>query len=168
MKTMECIEKWISRIALAISGSAFVIMVTLITVNVFARYIFSNSLNWAEEVAYLCFNWAVFFGVVLLYANQGLTAIDLLVDRMPKTMKKISMVIGFFLVTLANIGLIVWGTEFAIAAFERKSPALKIPYFFYDLSIPLAGIFLLYFSVKFLVFTIKNKEIKSAALEERS
>lgn len=67
-----------------ISGAAFVVMVGVIAFNVFCRFITRSSYAWAEEIAYLGFNWAVFFGICVVYRNQGLISIDVLVDRLPK------------------------------------------------------------------------------------
>lgn len=68
---------------------------------------------------------------------------------------------------MANLGLIVWGTKFAMMAWERKSSFLQIPYFYYDISIPLAAIMLFMYSLKFLIKAIHGEDVDSAALEDR-
>ncbi len=161
------IEEKLNSIAVWISIVNFTAMIFLITINVICRYLFAKSFNWAEEVAYLCFNWAVFFGVAIVYRNQGLTAIDLFVNKLRGKVKQAVLILGYTLVTLANAGLIFWGFKFAISAWARKSASLHIPYFFYDVSIPLAGIIMLCYSVKFLIMTICGEELTSAALEDR-
>ena len=80
-KKWDKFEETLNKGAIAISSIAFVIMIVVIIANVITRYLFHSSLNWAEEIAYLCFNWAVFFGVAIVYRYQGLTAIDLVVER---------------------------------------------------------------------------------------
>ena len=161
------IDSALNKGAIAISSVAFVIMIVLITLNVISRYVLNSSINWAEEVSYLCFNWAVFFGVAIVYRYQGLTAIDLVVDKMKGKLRQAVLAFGYLLVTLANLGLIVWGVNFSIVAWDRKSPALKIPYFFYDISIPLAAILLLLYSTRFLIKTLRGEELENAALEDR-
>ena len=161
------IDNTLNKGAIAISSVAFSIMVIVITLNVITRSALNVSLNWAEEVAYLCFNWAVFFGVAIVYRYQGLTAIDLVVDRMKGKLRQGVLIFGYLLVSLVNLGLIVWGINFSIVAWERKSPNLKIPYFFYDISIPLAAILLLLYSTRFLIKTIRGEELENAALEDR-
>ena len=173
-KWLEIEKKWdrlndkIDKLCIAIACVAFVGIVVFICGNVLCRFILSKSLNWAEEVAYLCFNWVVFFGVVVIYRHQGLISIDLLVDRLPPKSKRGVLIFGYLLVVLINIGLIVWGTQFSIVAWARKSPSLQIPYFFYDISIPLAAIFLLMYSMKFLIRAIMGENVDAAALEDRS
>lgn len=167
MSKISKIERALDTGATVIAASAFVVMVTVISVNVICRYVFKTSLNWAEEIAYLCFNWVVFFGVAIVYRYQGLTAIDLVVDRLRGRAKQFVLLLGYLLVVLTNIGLIVWGMRFSIAAWARKSPILQIPYFFYDVAIPLAAVLLLIYSLKFLLMTLRGENMKSADLENR-
>lgn len=167
MKKIEKLERALDLGATVISASAFVVMIVVISANVICRYIFKTSINWAEEVAYLCFNWVVFFGVAIVYRYQGLTAIDLVVDRLHGKVKQVVLLLGYFLVTLINIGLIVWGVQFSFSAWERKSPVLRIPYFFFDIAIPLAAVLLLFYSLKFFVLTIQGKTAESTAFENR-
>lgn len=170
-KTIE--EKWdkldrvFDKICVVITSTAFLVIVAAISLNVICRYLFGKSFNWAEEIAYLCFNWVVFFGVAIVYRYQGLTAIDLVVNRLAEKPKKVVLVFGYILVTMANLGLIVWGTKFAMMAWERKSSFLQIPYFYYDISIPLAAIMLFMYSLKFLIKAIHGEDVDSAALEDR-
>ncbi len=166
-KKWDKIEEALDRGAAGIASGAFIIMIAVITLNVLSRYLFRKSFNWAEEIAYLCFNWSVFFGVAVVYRYQGLTAIDLVVDKLKGRVRHTVLVLGYLLVTLTNLGLIVWGIQFSIVAWDRKSPSLHIPYTFYDLSIPLAAVLLLAYSTKFLIRAFRGEELRSAALEDR-
>jgi len=167
MKTFDKIDRIFYKTNVYVTAAAFVAIVALISVNVVSRYLFMKSFNWAEEVAYLCFNWVVFLGVALVYRYQGLTAIDLVVNRLRGKARQAVLVFGYLLVVLTNLGLIVWGTQFSIMAWERKSPALQIPYFFYDVSIPLAAIMLFVYSLRFLIMALRGEDVESAALEDR-
>ena len=167
MKKMKHIENYLDKGATLIAAIAFVVMVVLISLNVILRYLINTSINWAEEVAYLCFNWTVFMGVAIVYRHQGLITIDLIVDRLRGNVKKAILIVGYTIVSLMNLGLIIWGTEFSVVAWQRKSNILHIPYFFYDISIPLAAVLLLIYSSTFLVQTIRNEELENTALEDR-
>ena len=67
-----------------VAGAGFIVMVVVNIFNVLMRFITSSSFAWAEEISYLGFNWAVFFGICVVYRNQGLIAIDVLVNRLPE------------------------------------------------------------------------------------
>lgn len=167
MSKIKKIEDALDKGAAIIASIAFVTMVILISANVILRYSLHESINWAEEVAYLCFNWTVFMGVAIVYRNQGLTAIDLVVDRLHGMAKRIVLLLGYLLVSAINVGLIIWGTKFSIVAWQRKSNILQIPYFFYDIAIPLAGVLLLIYSLTFFIKTIRGEELENTALEDR-
>ena len=91
--------------------------------------------------------------------DRGLTAIDIIVDRLPSKYKRIVMILNYFITLVINVFLVIWGFNFAMNAWIRKSPSLKIPYFYYDISIPLAFIILSGYTLKFLIKTIKGEEI---------
>jgi len=165
---MSKLEAVANSVATFISGTAFVAIVFFTSINVICRYFFHYSINWAEEITYLAFNWAVFFGTAVVYRYQGLTAIDVLVNRLPAKSKKAVLIFDHSLLLAINVSLIVWGFTFAMNAWIRKSPILGVPYFFFDVSIPLAAIIMAGYSLKFLIKTIKNEELEEAALEERS
>ncbi len=162
------LESIVDMTAKIISSTAFIGMVLLISMNVFSRYVFNLSFNWAEELAYLLFNWTVFFGVAILYRYQGLTAIDALVNHMSPKVKRVALIFNYSILLAITSCLVVWGYVFAMNAWVRKSPSLHIPYFYYDISIPLACIILAGYSLKFLIMTIKGEQIEEVALEFRS
>jgi TRAP-type C4-dicarboxylate transport system permease small subunit len=162
------LESFVNGLAMTISGVAFVGMVFLTSMNVLSRYFVGRSFNWSEEVTYMLFNWVVFFGAVVIYRHQGLTAIDVLVNRLPKALKRAVSIFNFALLLALNSALAVWGYQFAMKAWVRKSPSLHIPYFYYDISIPLACAIMAAYSLKFLILAAKGLEIREAAMEERS
>ncbi|MCQ5128438.1 TRAP transporter small permease [Butyricicoccus faecihominis] len=156
------------RLETIVAGTGFVVMVGVITVNVLARFLFSKSFAWAEEIAYLSFNWAVFFGICIVYRNQGLISIDALVSRLPEGVQRAVQAFTFALVGVANIGLIVWGIELSIQGLVRSTPILRIPYFWVDLSVPAAALILGGYSFYNMIKCLKGEKIEEAALEERT
>lgn len=158
----------INLFAKLISGTAFVGMILSIIVNVFSRYLFGKSFSWAEEIAYLLFNWSIYFGVTVLYNDQGLISIDAIVDRLPKKAQRIVSIGNYSLLLAINACLVVWGFSFAMRSWIRSSPSLSIPYFYFNVSVPLAAIILTIYSARFLIMTIRSEEIHTAPLEERA
>ena len=104
----------------------------------------------------------------MVYRYQGLTAIDVLVNALPEKARRVVLILNYALITAICVALVVWGWQFAMSAWTRKSPSLHIPYFFFDIPIPLAAVCLAGYSLKFLVQTIRGQETEVAALEERS
>ncbi|MGE4549106.1 MAG: TRAP transporter small permease [Intestinibacillus sp.] len=151
-----------------VAGASFVTMVGVIAINVLARFLLNKSFAWAEEISYMAFNWAVYFGICLVYRSQGLITIDALVDRLPPKAQKIVQVFTFALVGAANIALVIWGMQLSIQAVARKTSMLQIPYFWIDICIPIACAILAIYSFDNMVKVLQGKEVQAASLEERS
>lgn len=165
---MKTIRDVIAKIEVVVSGTAFVVLVGVVVLNVFSRFILLKSFAWTEEIAYLCFNWSVFFGVCILYRNQGLISIDAVVDRLPPKARHIVRSITFAMIFVMCAALTVWGWKFSVAAWIRPTAILQIPYFFVDVSIPLACAIMAGYSVDFFIRSVRGQDIQQAALEERA
>lgn len=151
-----------------VAGFAFVVMVGVIVFNVIARYIMHSSFAWAEEISYLGFNWAVFFGICVVYRNQGLISIDVLVDHLPKKVQNVVQIATFAVVGLANIALVVWGMQLAIQGWARTTAALAIPYFWMYVEIPIACFVLMLYSFHNCYICLRGGNVEAAALEDRT
>ena len=156
------------RIECVIAGLAFVVMVGVIVFNVIARYVMHSSFAWAEEISYLGFNWAVFFGICVVYRNQGLISIDVLVDHLPQKVQRVVQTLTFAVVGLANIALVIWGFQLAIQGMARTTASLAIPYFWMYIEIPIACLILMLYSFHNCYICLRRSEVEAAALEERT
>lgn len=165
---METFNKKLDQITRIIAGIAFAGMIVLTTGNVFARFIFSKSFAWSEELTYLCFNWTVFFGICSIYKKQGLISIDSLVIRLSPEMQRIAAILSFGFVAVLNVALTVWGWQLTIGAWQRKTAMLGIPYTFVDICLPLAMMIMCYYSVLYMIKEIKGETVEQASLENRS
>ena len=151
-----------------ISGVAFSALIIVTTVNVFFRVLFLKTIPWAEEVSYLFFNWAVFFGACILYSRQGLIAIDALVNRLPAKPQHFVRALSFILIFVLCVGLTIWGFRFSMNAWVRPTAILHIPYFFFDISVPLSAIIMAGYSVDFFIQSVRGKDIEEVALQDRA
>ena len=151
-----------------VTCTMFAGMVIITCVNVFARYVLDSSMSYAEEIAYFCFTWSVFFGVCVVYKNQGLIAIGVLVDHLPKKLQLIVRTITFLALFIVNVVLVYYSMILATGAWDRVTPALRIPYFYIDISAVFAFTILGFLSLKFAYDTFKGKEIQEKPIEEQS
>ena len=77
-------------------------------------------------------------------------------------------VFNFTLLSLICGALTVWGLNHAVRGWVRKTTAIGISYFFLNVTIPVAMVIMLAYSIKFLVLTLRNEKIAEAAVEERA
>lgn len=58
-------------------------MVAVVSVQVALRYVFNNSIDWADEVSRLCFVWSMFIAIPLGLKSGAHIGVDTLVSRFP-------------------------------------------------------------------------------------
>ncbi len=165
---MNSFDKTLDKITLVIAGISFAAMIVITTVNVFARFLFMKSFAWSEELTYLFFNWAVFFGICNVYNQQGLVSIDSLVIRLPKALQRRFAIVTFAIVGILNIALTVWGWQLTIGGWARKTANLKIPYTFVDICLPISTMIICYYAFRNLVKEWKGEHVEEASLDKRA
>lgn len=167
MDKLEKLDNILLKIESVIAGTALCVIVVLISGNVLTRFAFQTSLAWAEELSYISFTWLVFWGVSILYAKRSLITIDVVVDRLGPKGSHIIEVVTDVILLVMNICLVVWAMQMTMTT-TRITSILKIPYNIVYFGMALAFLFMVYNSVKFVVFAIMGKEIQKAAIEERA
>ena len=141
-----------------ISSIAFIIMLVIVIINVFSRFVFDHSFSFTEEIAFMGFTYTVFFGACMLYKEHSLIAIDIIVDRLPPKLKNPVRILNFALLTLANIFFIYLSLKLSISAWIRPTASLRIPYTFIDMSATIAFTLMAIYSIKFFIDSVKGKE----------
>ena len=110
-----------------VASVAVVVVVLSVSWGVLTRYVTSQPATWAGEIATLAFAWVVFFGASACIKYQMHPTIDLLLNRLPRGLRRIVAGMNHLLL-LAFCGFMVWfGTRFAIDAWESPSAVLRLP-----------------------------------------
>ena len=86
---MEDIEKILYKTLYYFMVFLMLTMVTIIFIQVIARYIVHNSLTWSEEIGRYTFVWITFFGTALAVKERSHVALDILIKKLPTLLKKI-------------------------------------------------------------------------------
>lgn len=124
------------------------LLVFVVLTNVVMRYIFENSLLWANEVSrYLMVWFALLLTASLVYRDDHLN-VGLFYDKFSRE-TKYWLQVGIAIIYIA-IGLIwaYFGLEFAVTAgFRATAPALDIQLVWVYSVIPISGVLTILFSV---------------------
>jgi TRAP-type C4-dicarboxylate transport system permease small subunit len=67
--------------------ASMAIMVVVVIVQVFLRYVLNISLDWAEEISRLFFVWSVFFAIPLGIKRGAHVGVALITERLPLLMQ---------------------------------------------------------------------------------
>ena len=107
---------------------AILLMVVVIMIQVFFRYVLNNALPWPDEVARFLMLWMTGLIAPSAYRWGGFVSIDILERFLPKL---ISNLLILFLLTL-SLGVLIIGFELGLkhinAGWIFSSASIKIPY----------------------------------------
>lgn len=105
------------------------VMVVVVFVQVFMRYVMSNSLSWSEELARYCFIWLIYIGISYAVKHHRHIKVDaallLFKDKTKIYFSVISNVL--FLIFCGFVVVYGYGIAAQLLAFGQTTPALQIP-----------------------------------------
>jgi TRAP-type C4-dicarboxylate transport system permease small subunit len=131
------------RLQCVITGALFIWIIGVTFVNVCSRYLFTNSIVWADEAARLSFIVFSFFAAALAVATRSHLVIGELVERFPRRVRAV-MLVAATLCAVSLFGLlIVGGIEQVRVNIAQASPALRIPVGYVYLAVPVSGFVML-------------------------
>jgi TRAP-type transport system small permease protein len=149
---LKKLETGLVKLNQVVLGLMVFVMFLLVFTNVVTRYIFSYSINWAEELARYLMVWTAFLGAGLGMREGQHVAIELLHDYLPKPIRKIvKAFVGIVIIGFMAI-LVYLGVQYALVSMDQNSPVLRWPMGLIYSAIPIgASLFILH-----LVFIFKE------------
>lgn len=126
MRTLKWLDENFEKVFLVLFST---IMVVVIFLQVFMRYVMQNSLPWSEELARYCAIWLVYIGISYGVKKQRHISVDiaflLLKDRGKLILQIIANIL--FLSFAIFVALYGYDTSARLLEFGQKSPANQIP-----------------------------------------
>ena len=118
------------------------IMLVVGFLQVFCRYVLSNSLSWSEELMRFIYVWVIMIGINLGIRHKSLAAITALSDIIAK--KSRIMAVGLTLICLIVqlfvCAMLFWyGYQYTVTA-KQTSAAMLIPMKYVYIALPLGGL----------------------------
>lgn len=125
---------WLARLDNAVDVLCKIIMsVTCVAIflilisNVFLRYLFASSLEWAAELPELLFPWFVMAGVVMAASHNAHIQIAFLIERVGASTAKLLALLRAVLI-LGVYGLLSWvAMDLLPIVADERSPVLGVP-----------------------------------------
>jgi TRAP-type C4-dicarboxylate transport system permease small subunit len=131
MRKDQLLNRLRSRKALvkSISGGGIIIytiMVSLVVVQVFLRYVLNYPLMWIDSTACYLFIWLVFIGSAQAFFQEGHVKLEFLIQRFPEKLKKwINISTHLILMGLSVYILTIIGIKMTLFAFRQVSPGIQ-------------------------------------------
>ena len=102
------------------------ILVIVVLIAVFFRYVLGDSLPWSEEVArYLCV-WVGFIGASVALNRRVHIGVEFFVDRLPPAVKRRIKLAAEFVILGLLLFITYFGIELVIFQIPQRSSALLI------------------------------------------
>ena len=125
---VENINTFVLRIGRQIAWIAILLMVVVIIVQVFFRYVLNNALPWPDEVARFLMLWMTGLIAPSAYRWGGFVSIDMLERFLPKILSNILI----FLILIISLTVLLVGFEMGLkhinAGWIFSSSSIKIPF----------------------------------------
>ncbi len=97
------------RLLQLVSSVLLLLMLGVVLVGVFYRYIVDESLSWYDEFAGYTLVWLTMYGSVLALAQRKHISFDTLVERLPPGARRVADVVGILCVMGFSLVLLVSG-----------------------------------------------------------
>ncbi len=149
---------YLNRITELVAGFMMIVMVAVIFVQVFARFVLSTGFGWAEELARFLFIWCVFLGASIgVYYNAHL-GIEALVKHFAPAGRKAAALIGHLLCVILFCHLIGYGWKILPIVGRQISPGLGVSMAWPYAAILVGGALMLLHTVVVIVRLVARKE----------
>lgn len=96
------------RIAMWISGIALLLMVAVIPVGIFYRYVLNQALSWPEPISILCMVTFTFVGAAVSYRAGSHIAVAMVTDRLPPLWQKVASTLTDLLMLALSLFILVY------------------------------------------------------------
>lgn len=160
MKVIKLINKSFEIILIAITAFQAVLLMA----GVVSRYAFDSPIIWGDEIVRYSLIWMTFVGAAVATKEKKHIAVDVIDVVLPKLGQKIlngfvDIVIVAFMAIMVYYGIIM--TDFQRGMFGETLAWFSYAYAY--VSIPIGGIFMIYFTI--LKYVIKGEDKESVESE---
>jgi TRAP-type transport system small permease protein len=128
-------------------GGTFMVLMSLTTFsNVIARYLFNNSIQWAEEFSRYSFIWVVFMGAVVCTKHRRHIAIDSIVHVLPVAIQAVLRVIIDLVILGLMVTMVYYGMVLVSSATQPTS-TMNVPQYVVYFAVPFSAFLVLLYTL---------------------
>ena len=137
-------------------------MCIIAIIQVTTRYVLASPPAWTEEVATLLFAWLVFVGSSLALKRNEHFALEVVVELLPRSIRRVVQG-GVLILVLIFCGLLIgYGVREAIEEWAVRTAGLEIPRTWLYASVPYGGILMLLRTVEAIAHWWNPKAVPAA------
>lgn len=149
-KVLSCITyvfDIIYRILLEYAKLVLLVIVVIVSAQVFSRKVLNTSIRWSEEVALLLMVWMAFISMAIGVEKDLHIAIVMFFNKFPKKVQFVITKVNTIATLFFGIILVVYGSRLVASTMSSTLPATQWPAGILYLMMPVSGVFIVYFTV---------------------
>jgi len=141
---VKVIEQILIAVSIFFTSFGIAAGVLLAFINVVARFVFNQGIDWAFELTSYFFIWSAFFGAAYLFRVGGHIKVTVLLDLLPPFLSKAVILIAdllilFYLLLVAYYGYIfIFDPDLGLRASGEVSVDLNIPMWYVYTVVPVS------------------------------
>lgn len=143
-------------------------VVSIVTIEVVLRYVFSHSLIFTEELARYLMVWIVFLGAALAVRDGSHIKINVLVKHFNHRQRRFLEVLAYGLVAVFLVVLAVEGVKILPRQLHQMCITIDTCMFYFYLAIPVGSVLMIIFLLPHIREAIKGKVPLNGTGEERN
>jgi len=139
--------------------AAVALLVLDVVWGVFTRYVMNEQAKWTEELARFLLVWISLLGGAVAFGTKGHLGVDFFVARFHPDARKLMAVIAHLIVLFFAVSIFLIGGSRIVSdalAMQQMTPALGWKMGHVYLALPIAGIFMVLFTVENLLETLST------------
>ncbi|HFZ8994437.1 TPA: TRAP transporter small permease [Citrobacter freundii] len=107
------------RLAMWIAGLALLLMVSVIPIGIFTRYVMNSALSWPEPVAILCMVTFTFIGAAVSYRAGSHIAVSMLTDRLGERARRFCFILADIMLIAVSLFILWYGSLLCYELWEQ-------------------------------------------------
>ena len=150
------IMDYLARFVEFVMVSLTIIMIALVTYQVFERYVLHYTPPWSEELAVYLMIWFGIIGIAAGVRRKSHMALEYFADKMPQPVQKGLRLFNYVIMLIYTSVLMYEGMNMVELTMSQKSPAIGLPVGYVYLALPVSAVLMVLFILEALVKEIKK------------
>ncbi len=159
----KCLKTLFDNFEIIFSSIFIIITTVLVLVNVVMRYFFHSGIYWTVEVTTSCFVWSVFLGAAGAYRRNMHIGVDILVNKLPETLRKIVETIVKIILLVINAYILYLSIIFVKNSYIKPTQVLGISSAWVSSSLIVSFGLTTIYSIQNLILSLKSFAVKKEA-----
>jgi TRAP-type transport system small permease protein len=149
----------LSKASLVIAIFCLIGIILSVQIQVVGRYVFNDTPTWAEALALQLVLYVTAFGVAVGVRDAGHIGLDSIVSLLPESMRLKLEILIHLLVALFGGIMVQSGMLWTRLKWDELDPMLHLPVGIDYLSLVIAGVLIVMFSIEHIVALLRDEEV---------